>query len=387
MKILFLFSSSSQKSKHSTRSNAYCHRILNIEQHCRRLGAETDTLFLKDLFFKSPLLIQTLNLPSVLRYLRSFDVVHAGGPGAAFFCALATRLIGHNTIVVYDVHSDALTERRLIKKNSFDFAGYFTEFQTLLTEYVALRGTKYFIASSPEIKRRFLKRKPSHIKPENVEVILNGVDLEQFVPEKDDDTWVASKPHMFTVTYAGSFSRIEAVDNLISAAEMLSNVEDINFKFIGFSEEEFNIKINIQKRLGNRALLIDWLPRSKLLTELQKSDVLVIPADASTREQSENRSAVFVTKFAEFLAVGKPVIVTELDLTSKIVETFDCGFVCKPTVESIAEAILKAKGTSRDILFMKGQNGRRFAETELDENLICKKYLQFLNRIIKQNDT
>jgi len=367
----------------SATSNAYNHRIFNIERHCRQLGADTSRLFLGNLFFDSPVLIQLLNLPSILRYLRKFDVIHAGGNGVAFFFAVATRLIGRNTLVIYDVHSDTLTERRLIRKKSFDFVGYFVEFETLLMEYVALLGTKYFIASSPEIKRRLLKRNPSHIKPENVEVIFNGVDLEQFVPEKDDDTWVASNPHTFTVTYAGSFSRVEAVDNLILAAEMLSNEEDINFKFIGFREEDFNIKMDIRKRLGNRALLIDWLPRSKLLTELQKSDVLVIPADARTREQSENRSAVFVTKFAEFLAVAKPVIVTEIDMTSKIVETFDCGFVCKPTAESIAEAIQKAKGTSRDILFMKGRNGRRFAETELDENLICKKYLQFLNRIMK----
>jgi glycosyltransferase involved in cell wall biosynthesis len=367
----------------STTSDAYNHRIFNIERHCRQLGADTSRLFLGDLFFGSPVLIQILNLPFILRYLRKFDVIHAGGNGAAFFFAVATRLIGRNTLVIYDVHSDTLTERRLLKKNSFDFAGYFVEFEILLMEYVALWGTKYFIASSPEIKRRLLQRN-RHIRSENIEVILNGVDLEQFVPVKYDDTWVASNPHTFTVTYAGSFFRLEAVENLILAAEMLSNEkEDINFKFIGFREQDFNIKMDIRKRLGNRAVLIDWLPKSKLLTELQKSDVLVIPADASTREVSENRTAVFVTKFAEFVAVAKPVIVTGIDMTSKIVEKFDCGFVCEPTAESIAEAIQKAKGTSRDVLFKKGRNGRRFAETELDENLICKKYLQFLDRILK----
>jgi len=369
------------KSK-STTSNAYNHRIFNIERHCKQLGADTSRLYLGDLLFGSPVLIQLLNLPFILRYLRKFDVIHGGGNGAAFFFAVATRLIGRNTLVIYDVHSDTLTEIRLSKKHSFDFAGYFVEFETLLMEYVALWGTKYFIASSPEIKRRLLQRN-RHIRSENVEVILNGVDLEQFVPEKDDDTWVASNPHTFTVTYAGSFFKLEAVDNLILAAEMVSNEEDINFKFIGFREEDFNIKMDIRKRLGNKAVLIDWLPKSKLVTELQKSDVLVIPADASTREVSENRKAVFVTKFAEFLAVAKPIIVTGIDMTSKIVEKFDCGFVCEPTAESIAEAIQKAKRTSRDILFMKGRNGRRFAETELDENLICKKYLQFLDGILK----
>ena len=375
MRILFVSSFSDE----SSISSAYSHRIFNIERHCRQAGADTRRLFLGDLFFSSPVLIQPLNIPFILKYLRKFDVVHAGGAGAAFFFAIATPLIGRNTTVVYDVHSDALTESRLIRRGRFDFAGYFIEFEMLMTEHVALRCINYFIASSSEIKRRLLER-TRRVKSANVEIILNGVDLQEFKPQRENTPIVNSNP--FTVTYAGSFGAIEAVDNLVRAAEILSN-ENINFKLIGFRAEDLNIKLEIQKRLGNKALLLDWLPRHELVAELQKSDVLVIPADASTRKQIENRSAVFVTKFAEFLAVAKPVIVTRLDLPSRIVETFDCGFVCEPTAESIAETIVKVKGTSREVLQKKGQNGRRFAETELDVNLICKKYLQFLDRILK----
>ena len=66
---------------------------------------------------------------------------------------------------------------------------------------------------------------------------------------------------------------------------------------------------------------------------------------------------------------------------------FDCGFVCEPTAESIAETILKAKETPKKVFLMKGYNGRRFAEAELDINSICKKYLQFLGKLLNQRDT
>ena len=373
MRILFV---SGEK---SSISNAYSHRIFNIERHCRLTGADTRRFFLGDLFFGSPVLIQPLNIPFILKYLRTFDVIHAGGSGVAFFFTVAKPLLGRNTIVVYDVHSDVLTETRLTMRGRFDLAGYFTVFEMLTTEHVAMRFINYFIASSSEIKRRLLER-ARRVKSVNVEIILNGVDLQVFKPQRADAPIVNNKP--FTVTYAGSFYTVEAVDNLVRAAEILFS-ENVYFKLIGFRAEHLGIKIEIQKRLGNKALLIDWLPRHELVDELQKSDVLVIPADASTREQSENRSAVFVTKFAEYLAVAKPVIMTRLDLPSKIVERVDCGFVCEPTAESIAETILKAKGTSREVLQKKGQNGRRFAEAELDVNLICKKYLQFLAKILK----
>lgn len=371
---------SSQK---STASNAYYHRIFNIERHCRQLGADTDRLFLGDLFFDSPVLIQLLNLPFILRYLKKFDVIHAGGQSAAFFFAVATRLIGRNTIVIYDVHSNIITESRLMHRGKLDFGGYFIGFEMLFTEFVAIFCIKYFITSSSEIKRRLLQRN-RHVRSENVEIILNGVDLAEFTPERS--TIPPLDPKVFTVTYAGSFGAIEAVDNLVQAAEILSD-ETINFKFIGFSKEDQEIKLDIQRRLGNKALLLDWLPRNELVDELQKSDVLVIPADSTNRKQSENRSAVFVTKFAEFLATAKPVIATRLDLVSRIVETYDCGFVCKANAESIAESIRKAKGTSAEVLQRKGRNGRRFAETELDVNLICKKYLQFLGKLLKQRES
>ena len=73
--------------------------------------------------------------------------------------------------------------------------------------------------------------------------------------------------------------------------------------------------------------------------------------------------------------------------TASIVEGFDCGFVCEPTPESIAETILKAKETPKKVFLMKGRNGRRFAEAELDINSICKKYLQFLGNLLKQRDS
>lgn len=374
MRMLFVLSSKSMTSDAST------HRILNIERHCRKLGADTSLLYLGDFFFSSPVLIQPLSLPSIFPRLKGFDVVHAGGFGAAYFLVVAKPLIGRNTLAVYDIHSDILTESRLIGKGRLDFAGHFTTFEMLLMEYVAIDGTDYFIAASDGVKQRLLDRKPL-IRSKDVEVILNGVDLEEFVPQRENAP--NSHSDSFTVTYAGSFSSYEGVGSLIRAAEMLRD-EDVRFKLIGFRKDDLEIKKETRKRLRDKALLLDWMPRNQLLPELQKSDILVIPADASTREQSENRAVAFPTKFAEFLALAKPVIVTKLDMTSKIVEKFDCGFVCEPTAESIAETIRRAKRTSREVLLMKGRNGRRFAEAELDINLICKKYLKFLNRILRE---
>ena len=376
MRMLFICSA-----KSSAYRKSYPHRIVQLERHCRKLGADASLLFLGDLFFASPTLIQPLSFPFVLRQIREFDVIHAGGSGGAYFVAAIKSFLRQGTLVVYDVHGDAIAESRLQAKGLLDLVGHFNAFQMRFAEYFGVKSADCFITATSRLKQRLLARN-NNIEGDNVEVILNGVNIDSFKPLKDK----IAHENKFTVTYAGSFYKYQGINNLIQAAENLTR-EDILFKFIGFRSGDSKIKEQIRDKLGKKALLLDWLPKTDLQEELQKSDVLIIPADASTREQAENRVLAFPTKFAEFLALAKPVIVTRIDETSKIVERFDCGFVCEPTAESIAETIRKAKETPQKTLVLKGLNGRRFAEAELDINLICKKYLKFLSRILEKRSS
>jgi glycosyltransferase involved in cell wall biosynthesis len=369
MRILFV----SHQSK-NTPSNAYNQRIFNNESHCRQLGADTSILFLEDLFFHSPVLLQVLNIPFILRYLRQFDVVIAEANGPACVLAIAKRLLGSDTLSIYDVHNDAFSECRLVRKGPFDLSGYFVEFQIRLLEYIAFNCIDFFSVASPGLKQRLLSRN-RYIKDENVEVILNGVELESFKFPRDQQSKISNSENCFTVTYAGSYYKYQGIKNLIEAAEILRD-ENVHFKFLSLRKGDFTIKNEILTRLKEKATAVEWLPRDKLISELLKSDVLMIPSMRGC-----NR-AIFPSKFAEFLALAMPVIVTSIDETASIVKKFDCGFVCEPTAESIAETILAAKKLPHEILCSKGYNGRQFAETELDINIICKKYLQFLNKIV-----
>ena len=375
MKVLFVCSFKST----SVGRSSYPHRIVQIEKFCRELGANTSLLFLGDLFFSTPVLIQPLSLPFVLRFIREFDVIHAGGSGSAYFFAWAKPLLKRDTLVVYDVHGDTFTESRLVSKGNLDFAGKFIAFQMRVSEYFGFGSASYFITASRRLKQRLLYRN-KRIKAENIEVILNGTDLQTYSPLKN--SFRSPQNGDLVVTYAGSFRPWQGTDNLIRAAEILAN-KNVQFKLIGFGENDLSLKKEIRRRLGEKAILIDWLPKEELLVELNKSDVLIIPADGSNKKQSENRVVTYATKLAEFLAIAKPVIVTRLDEGSELVEKYDCGFVCDPNAESIANAIRKATETSREVLARKGLNGRRCAEAELDMTSICTKYMSFLRRILE----
>jgi len=373
MKVLFLCSA---KSKYINRS--YPHRIVQLEKQCRRLGVQTKLLFLGDFFFGSPTLIQPLNFRSMIKQINdNYDVIHAGGSGATYVIALLRHVIGSKPIVLYDVHGDVIAESHFVRKSLFDLEGYFNAFQMLVTEYLAVNHADYYITASERLKQRLVTRNTS-IKVDNVETIINGVDLDLFKPAKAELEHVES--HVFTVTYAGSFLPWQGVDTLTSAAELLSD-QEVKFKLIGFSVKDQGLKRSIQEKLGNNVELIDWAPRDNLIQHLSQSDVLIIP-----RKRHPALEVAFCTKFAEYVALQKPVIMTNIDETSDLVKKFDCGFVCEPTAHSIAETIMAAKQTPRRILLQKGYNGRRLAETMLDQNVVGEKYLKFLDKIVMKRN-
>jgi glycosyltransferase involved in cell wall biosynthesis len=267
-----------------------------------------------------------------------------------------------------------------VSNGILDFVGNFIAFQMRLAEYLGFNGADYFITASSRLKQRLLSRK-KRIKNEDIEVILNGTDLETYKPQETRHSSVQNKG--FVATYAGSFTRAQGIECLIRAAEILVD-EDVQFKLIGFRKSDSSLKKEIRRRLGEKAILIDWLPMKRLLVELQRSDVFILPADGSDRKLVENRIVTYATKLAEFLAIAKPLIVTKLDEGAELVEKYDCGFVCEPNAESIAKAIRKARGTSREVLITKGLNGRQCVEAELDMNPICKKYIRFLRSILEE---
>jgi len=358
-------------------SCAAAHRVIQLEKQARKLGVDTSLLFLGDCFFGSPTVIQPLNIPWILKHVRDFDVIHAGASGPACVMGIMKPLMKSGTLIVYDVHGDVMAETHLTMSRGRGLAARFNALQIIATDSVAVRHADYFLAASNGVKRSLLAR---GIRDETIEVIPNGVNLRLFDCEKTASHEPSSR--FFTVTYAGSFLPWHGVHSLTASAQALRN-DDIKFKFIGFRERDSKLREAIRTKLGKRVDLMGWLPQDELISHLKKSDVLIIPADAYSRVV---RQAAFPTKFSEYLALGKPVIVTRLDEVSELVDRFDCGFVCQPTPESLADTIRQARDTPKAILLRKGMNGRRLAEAQLDVNLIGKRYVAFLKRIVENQN-
>jgi glycosyltransferase involved in cell wall biosynthesis len=294
----------------------------------------------------------------------NYDVVHAAG-FAAFVMALAKSL--KKFTLICDIQG-SFEEDRFLRRDAFDLRAYYSLLIYSIGITPMLSQTDYFIPCSRHLEAELFKR---GIDRNRVCVIRNGTDTEVFRPSMERST-----ADVFTITYAGGFQKYQGLENLLGAAHRLKDI-NVKFKIIGFRSNDFALKEEIRETFGSRVELVDFLSeRKQLVSHLQDSDVFIIP-----RSRNLATVSAFPTKFAEYLSVGKPVIVTDVDETAELVKIYDCGFVCRPEVDSISKAIVEASETSSARMIQMGKNGRRLAETEFDQKVLGKLYYEFLLKI------
>jgi glycosyltransferase involved in cell wall biosynthesis len=350
-------------------SSAYTHRVFQLKNGIEKAGVETDVLYLGEYLIKHPSILLILNIPFIINVLNKYDIICCGGGATSYVIGLAKPFIRGK--IVYDIHSNIVAESQLFRKHLFDPIGNFIIFQIRIIDYIARKNADYFITCSEPLVDYYVSK---GITGNKIKIIRNGVNINFFKPSRKK-----IKNEFFTVTYAGGFQPWQGIDTLIDAIKCL-DISDIKFKIIGFTTNDRKLKNNIEKTLADRVKLYNQLPRDELIQHLQNSDVLIIPRKFIPPEKAK----IFgwsPTKFAEYLAVGRPIIATDLDASSAFLDKYGCGFVCEATANSIADTILKAKETPTETLSEMGTKARELAEEEFNIDLISKAFFNFLSKI------
>ncbi|MEN3052322.1 MAG: glycosyltransferase family 4 protein [Candidatus Methanosuratincola petrocarbonis] len=358
---------SSLSSRFNDSNSSYVHRITVFKEALDKRGISTKFISVGDNVFGKPAIISPMAIPFYLNDMRKFDIIHAGGNGSAYFVSIAKPFLSPNTKIIYDVHGDPIEEARLVSLYSSDIFG-FAFWHSTIMELIGRKKSDYFIACSNVLHNQLLRY---GIEKSKIITIYNGVDIHNFFP-------IPRSPKSglpFTVTYAGRFQKWQGIDLLLEAAQLLKDVP-ILFRFIGFHKDEVMLKREIKAKLGNRAELIDAVPRSFLNQYLSKTDLLIIP-----RIRHHALEVAFPTKFAEYLATGLPIITTDVGEIAQLVRQHHCGFVCPPFPHDLADAIVSAMQMDPKTLSILGHNARTLAETRFNLETIQNLYYNFIKNI------
>jgi glycosyltransferase involved in cell wall biosynthesis len=121
---------------------------------------------------------------------------------------------------------------------------------------------------------------------------------------------------------------------------------------------------------------LTWWTEKRLLELLASAGVML-----SARPGHIASRAAFPTKFAEYAAMGRPILVTRVDETAEFVERYGCGFVSEPHPQALADAMEQAARASRDVLAEMGARARRMAEEHFSWPNIGRDYANFIFHI------
>jgi colanic acid biosynthesis glycosyl transferase WcaI len=214
-------------------------------------------------------------------------------------------------------------------------------------------------------------------------LLPNWADVRGITPGPADNAFRRSldlPPDSFLAIYAGAMGAKQGLDLVIEAADRLRG--DLRFRFlmVGAGPEWQRLKDSAEQRGLHSILFLPVQPLEVLGDLLRAADVhLVI-------QKAEAADLVMPSKLTNILAVGRPAIATASEGTalSDVLEGAGTGCVVSPDDVNALVAALQKLGIDPDHRARMGENARRYAEANLDQDAILLRFEQQLIGLVRE---
>lgn len=213
----------------------------------------------------------------------------------------------------------------------------------------------------------------------------NGVDPIKFSPEIDNSQIrrELNLENFFVVGFIGTFTRWHGVETLFDAAvKVIEKNGRIKFLLIGDGNLKANLELKThQLGLDDKIIFTGLIPHDKAPEYLAACDVLVSP---HLGFEDGTRFFGSPTKLFEYMAMGKPIIASDLEQIGKIIIDGENGLKFKPgDVEKLTELILKLY----DDEFLRTKLGKKAREDVIKNYTWKQNAYRVLSKVFDQLST
>ncbi len=197
-----------------------------------------------------------------------------------------------------------------------------------------------------------------------VEVVWGGVDTELFSapPRRPGER--------LTVGYAGNFRPYQGLPLLVEA--VVAAGPGFELLLVGDRTGGERLVERARAALGERLHLRDAVPYREIPTVLAAADILVVP-----RPDSRSARFGFPSKLPEYLALARPVVVTDVGEQARVVEHGVTGWVVAAGSAPALTAALH-RLTDAELRQRLAAAGRQAAESRLGWDRCGRRLRAFL---------
>jgi len=206
---------------------------------------------------------------------------------------------------------------------------------------------------------------------EKMSYITNGIDLNLFKPSKNNNLDLKKKlgiENKFIFGYIGALDKWQGVDRFIDAAREIDD-KNVVFIIVGWEKSERE----------NNIVYVPKVPYSQITSYYSICDVLTLP-----RPHHLSTEVAAPTKFAEYTAMEKPILTTNVGDAANLVKKYECGIVTKgDSPKNIVDGINEFLNLSKKQLDVMSKNSRELAEKEFDLKKIAIKLDKVLDKNVR----
>jgi glycosyltransferase involved in cell wall biosynthesis len=212
-----------------------------------------------------------------------------------------------------------------------------------------------------------LRRKGGDFQSDKFLTISNGYDPEDFF-----ELVKQTRYSKFTITHAGSISKVSDPESFLKAIQILFDQnphlrDHIQIQFFGtdiFGNLEHLIK---KYNLSNNILPIKYLPHQEVLGEVMRSHLLLLVINKRTKEE------IITSKVFEYLGSGKPILLISGEgEVARLIRKYKRGNVVNNNnIEEIKEILLNYYNLYKqgNLTFSKPVSIRKFDRKFLTKHL------------------
>jgi len=223
----------------------------------------------------------------------------------------------------------------------------------------------------------------SGVSTDRIRCVPNWIDTTVVYPDKVDNDFrrEQSVDGKFVVMYSGNLGLCQRLEDVIEAADLLRDQEEIIFLLVGEGASRRNLIAEAERRKLSNVRFLPYQAKARLAASISAADLHLVPLDPRVTPY------LMPSKLYGVLASGTPVLAvaeSECDL-SQIVRDTQSGVVCPPgSPELLADAILEC-AADKGLLLEMGLRARRLAEDVYDRPLATSRFAKVLNEIIEHS--
>lgn len=299
-----------------------------------------------------PISIPIFHLKMILR--QNYDLVY-GNTDAGTFFAILGKLAGIPLIL--DKHG---VPEELFLTDGIKISNIHALILGKIMEIISLRYSNKIICVSKNMISYLHDHKGVPL--EKMTYVTNGVDLDFFQPEQNEDITIKLKKTLgienkFIFGYIGRLQGYQGITNLIEAADKIDN-ENVVLIVVG----------GATKFKRNNIIIIPEVSREQIPYYYSICNVLILP-----RPSHIATDVAAPTKFAEYVAMGKPILTTDVGDAADLVRQYQNGIIVENNrPENLAKGMLEFVMLNDDQLINMGKRSRELAEYEFDWRKISK---------------